>query len=105
MAGYGQLGAVTGLKKRFSHVDEINAETPHLPALYQARQDKEFADKTFQFNKDQAKIQEDLEREAGHDARKEANRAQNLGYANLGISALSNANAIGDLYSSIMSFF
>ena len=90
---YGQIGAVTGLKKRPSYTDIINAETPYLPAEKQARENKEFADKTFKFNEDQAAIDTQLAWEAGHDARKQQNRAQNLGYANLGLNVLGQSGA------------
>ena len=100
---YGQTGAVTGLRKRPSYTDIINAETPYLPARKQARDNKEFADKTFKFNEEQALIDTRLADEAAHDARKAQNRAQNLSYANLGLTALGQTDALSDLYNMVMS--
>lgn len=102
---YGQIGAVTGLKKRPGHTDIINAEVPHLPSRVQAKKDKEFADKTFAFNEEQAKMQQQLDWETGHDQRKQQNTANNLGYANLGLNVLGETGALGGLYDSIMTLF
>lgn len=106
---YGQIGATTGLRKRPSYTDIIDAQTPYLPGRVQAKKDKEFADKTFDFNvqqaqwqKDQAEKQNQLDWQAGHDARKQQNRANNLGYMNLGVNVLGQSGALSDLYSMIM---
>ena len=98
----GQLEATTGLKKRPSYEEIINAQTPYLPAQKRAREDKAFAEKTFAFNEQQAKKDELAAWEIGHEGRKNQNLANNLGYANLATNVLSNTSAFSDLYSSIM---
>ncbi|MBW2178762.1 MAG: hypothetical protein JRG81_00075 [Deltaproteobacteria bacterium] len=109
---YDQIGAVTGLRRRSSAEDIINAQTPYLPARVQAKKDKEFAEKAFIASEAQAdrdfalgEKQLAIDDETAHDARKHQNRANNLGYANLGLNILSETGAMGDIYDAIMDFF
>lgn len=109
---FDQMGAVTGLKKNPGLEDIINAETPYLPGRIQAKKDRDFADKTFAANEAQADRQFALDEralitadEAAHDARKQQNRATNIGYANLGVNILNETGALGDLYDAISDMF
>ncbi|MCK5602908.1 hypothetical protein KAR91_13585 [Candidatus Pacearchaeota archaeon] len=102
---FDQIGAVTGLKRKSGLEDIINAETPYLPAKVQAKKDREFADKTFAANEAQADRQFDIDAEEAHEARKQGNRATNLGYANLGVNVLNEAGAFSDLYDVISGMF
>jgi len=110
--GWGQMSGVTGLRKRPSYTDIINAENINLPNKVQAEKDREFSDKTYALQKEQAdeaarqaKIDQNLAWQTAHDTRKQQNTATNLGYANLGLTALSNTGAFQDLYSSVMDLF
>jgi len=102
---YGQIGAVTGLRKKPSYTDIINAETPYLPGRVQARKDRQFQETTQAWNEAETERQRIVDDEAAHNRRKQANRAQNLGYANLGINVLGETGALGDLYDTIMGLF
>lgn len=102
---YGQMGAVTGLRRKPGYTDIINAETPYLPGRVQARKDREFQESTQAWTEAEAERQRLLDDELAHDRRKQANRAQNLGIANLGLNILGETGALGDLYDSIMNIF
>ncbi len=130
---HGQIGAVTGIRKKPSYTDIINAETPFLPRKVQAKEDREFQDQTYDFNaqmatwekgqaerqhqfnvdksawqeqqgldrlqfdqaqdtwnREQAAKTQAWEVESAHDARRQQNRANNMGYLNTGINIVSS---------------
>jgi len=98
----GQFGAVTGIKRRPRYEDIINAETPYLPAQYKARSDRAYTEKADQFARSEAEKDRAAQDSWEHDQRKQQNRANNLGYANLATNILSNTSAFQDLYTSVM---
>jgi len=102
---FDQIGAVTGIRRKSGLEDIINAETPYLPGKVQAKKDREFADKTFAANEAQADRQFAMDAELAHTARKQQNRATNIGYANLGLNILNETGAMGDIYDAIMDMF
>ena len=102
---YGQMGAVTGLRKRPSYTDIINAETPYLPGKVQAGKDRAHQEEMDAFNKEIAEKEWQLADESAHEQRKQQNRANNLGYANLATNIAGQTGALGDLYDWISGMF
>ena len=65
------------------YVEEINARTPYLPALYAQREDDDYRDKMHDISLDRLA----LSREELSDQKKAQKRANRLGYANIGLGA------------------
>lgn len=98
----GQLSAVTGRRIKPNHVDIINQQTGYLPALYRNRSEREHRDKMFGLEKDSmaqaeaaARRNEGLYAKDLDERKKQAKKAQRLGWINTGISGLS---ALGNVY-------
>lgn len=93
--GLAQMAALGGSRKmRRPYVEEINRRTPYLPQLYAQKKQKEQSNRMWGLQQ-QGLAQErkmglanlDIQRDIAHEARKKNRIAQNLGFANLGLSA------------------
>jgi len=104
--GLGQLSALTGGRQyRPNYISQINAQVPYLPALYSQKKDEEWQNKNYDLDKQRFEQEKTfglaelgLARDAAKQAKKQANLAEKLGYANLGLNAtLGGADLAGSL--------
>lgn len=91
--GLAQMSAIApGRKLKRGYVDEINARKRFLPQIYAQKKSDEFQDRRLAQEDERLGIEEDI----AHQARKKNRLAQNLGYANIGLTgALGAYNAAG----------
>lgn len=96
-----QQMAVSGRKLPRRNVDVINAMTPYLPAIYQQREAGEHADRMYELaqeehgfaeeqlvaNKESALIEQELARQGLRQQKKQAEKAELMGWIGLGTGA------------------
>ena len=114
--GLAQMGAVTNRRLRPNYIDAINAQTPYLPQIYQKKEDTAYRDKVYGQQERSMGINErglalsekglaqsaDIARRGElltldqlDEQKKQNKRAQNLGWANVG---LGTATGLANLY-------